>query len=326
MKYPTFFARVLLACSAIMACTAAQAADPTYPTKVIRQVLGFPPGGALDAFARTLGPKLSDSMGQAWVVENRSGAGGNIGSEAVIRSAPDGHTVLLALNTQLTANPSLYKLSFDPLKDLQPVTMMAFFESIVVVNPGVPANSLKELVDLAQQKKMSLNYASSGVGTSLHLAGEQLKRRANFEMTHVPYKGSNPALIGLVGGETQVMVSAVPSTLAHVKNGRLRALATTGAKRGATTPEIPTVAESGYPGFESISWFGMFVARGTPNYIVERLRNEVVRVLKEPDVLASMNKLGLDPVTSTPQELARRIDTEANELGGIIRSANIQAE
>lgn len=303
-----------------------QAAEPPYPTRPIRLLVGFPPGGSTDALARIITPKLGDSMGQNWIVDNRAGAGGNLAAETAAHANPDGHTVFLALNTQLTASPSLYKLPFNVQKDLQPITTLATHEHIVLVHPSVPVKTFKELIALAKQKPGALNYASSGIGGSLHLAAELLKRRAGFEITHIAYKGAGPAIAGVLAGEAPVMIGAVPSTYTYVTSGRLRALATTGAKRHKVTADLPTVAELGYPGFENIAWFGLFVPSGTPTSIVERIRRESLKALDQPDVQSTMARLGLDRETSTPAELAARIQAETAQLAAVIKEAGIRPE
>lgn len=302
------------------------AAEPAYPNRPVRLVLGFPPGGATDAMARIVAPKMADATGQSWIVDNRAGAGGNLAAEITAHASADGYTVLLALNTQLTAAPSLYKLPFNVEKDLQPVTTLATHEHIVLVNPAIPVKTFKELVALAKQKPGSLNYGSSGVGGSLHLAAELLKRRAGFEMTHIAYKGAGPAVAALLAGETQVMVGAVPSTYSFVTSGRLRALATTGAKRHKVTADLPTTAELGYPGFENIAWFGLFVPAGTPKSVVDRIQREVVNAFQQTDTQSAMARLGLDRETSTPAELAARLKAETAEYSALIKQANIRAE
>ena len=304
----------------------AHAAEPAYPTRSIRLVIGFPPGGALDVLARHISPKLSDAMGQVWVVENRAGAGGNLASEIVARANPDGHTVLLALNTQLTASPSLYKLPFSVEKDLQPLTMVAVFEHILVVHPGVPARTLQEFVALAKQKPDALNYASVGMGSTYHLIAELLMRRAGIHMMHVPYKGSAPATAGLLAGETQAMLGALPAMMPHITAGRLRGLATTGLKRHKLTPEVPTVAESGYPGFESVSWMALLAPGATPKSVAERIRSEVIKALQHADMETAMVRLGLDPETGTQAELAARIKSETEILAGVIKEAGIRPD
>lgn len=309
-----------------MAASVAQAADAAYPNRPVRLVVGFTPGGATDALARLIAPKLAESMGQPWIVDNRGGAGGNLGTEAVVRAAPDGYTVLFALDTQLTANPSLYKLPFNVQTGLRPVTMVAKFENVLVVNSALPAQNLQEFVASAKRDPDVLNYGSSGIGSTLHLASEMFKSRTGIEMRHVPYKGAAPALAAIVGGEIQAMVGAIPSTMPHIKSGKLRALATTGAKRNALTPDLPTVAESGYPGFESIGWFALMVPVGTPKDVVDRIRNETLKVLEDSDVRATMSTRGLDVQPSTPEELTLRIQAETAAVAEIIRKVGIRPE
>lgn len=302
------------------------AAETTYPTRPIRLVVPFAPGGGLDVMARIMSPKLTEAMGQTWIVDNRSGAGGNVGAEIVVRANPDGHTVLIALSQQLTANPSLYTLSFKVERDLQPVTMLATAEHMLVVHPAVPAKTVQEFVALAKQKPGALNYASSGVGTPVHLGAELLKKRAGIDMVHVAYKGGGPAAAALLSGEAKAMVGSVASTISFVKAGRLRAIATTGTKHSKLLPELPTIAESGYPGFEVTVWFALLAPRGTPGRVVDRIRSEAIKVLQQPDVQTAMARQGLEPETSTPTELAARIKTEAAMWSTIINELGIRAE
>lgn len=324
--------RTLAGCVGLAMATAmaigspATASAASYPERPIRLVVQFPPGGAADVLARILAPKLSQAMGQTWVVENRGGAGGNIGSDQVAKAAPDGYTVLLGLGQTLTANRSLYKMPFDVTKDLQPVTMVATHEHLLVVHPSASVATLAELVAFAKKNPGKLNYASSGVGGSLHLTTELLKHRAGIDITHVAYKGGGPAVTAALGGEPKVFVGTVASTLPYVKAGSLRALATTGLKRGRETPDIPTVAESGYPGFEAIGWYAIFVPRGTPDAIVERLRTEVTKVVAARDVHEALARQGLDVQTSSADEVSRRIEAETDLWSKLIKDAGIRAE
>jgi tripartite-type tricarboxylate transporter receptor subunit TctC len=304
----------------------AAAGDATYPSRPIRMIVGFPPGGGVDAVARLLCPKLTDALNQNCIVDNRPGAGGNVSSELTARSTPDGHTALVVLSTQLTVNPALYKLSFDVRKDLQPVSLLNWAEHILVIHPSVPARTLKEFVDVAKQKPGALNYASAGIGSSLHMAAELLKKRAGIAMTHVAYKGAGPAVAALLASEVQVLTGTVVSTVAHIKTGRLRALAATGAERSRTLPELPTVAESGYPGFNADAWYALMVPAGTPAAIVERLRAEVHKALASSDVQTAMARQGLNPQPGSPAELANRIKLETAQWAGIIKDAGIRAE
>ena len=321
--FSTFVAILLASCAA---GGVAQAAEPTYPTRPVRLVVPFAPGGGVDILARIMSPKLTDAMGQTWVVDNRGGAAGNLGAEIVARASPDGHTVLMALSTQLTANPSLYKMPFSVENDLQPVAMLVTAEHILVVHPGVQAKTFNEFIALARQKPGTLNYASAGVGSSIHLAAELLKKRTGIDMTHVAFKGAGPAVASMLGGETQVLTGTVASTIAFITAGRLRALATTGAKRSKVLPELPTVAESGYPGFEADAWYGILAPGATPKSIVERIRDEALKALQHTDVQTAMSRQGLAPATSTPAELAAHIKRETGIYAAVIKEAGIRAE
>jgi tripartite-type tricarboxylate transporter receptor subunit TctC len=304
----------------------AAAAAASYPNRPVRVVVASAPGGGVDAVARIISLKLSDSMGQTWVVDNRPGAGGNVGAEIVTRANPDGYTALTSTSTLLTVNPSLYKMSFSVEKDLQPISVLAVGEQVVVVHPSVAAKSLKDLVALAKQKPGFLNYASAGTGTAIHLGAELLKMRAEVDMTQVNYKGGGPAAAAVVAGEVQVLVGTVASTIPFVQSGRLRALATTGLKRSKTMPDLPTVAESGYPGFEAGLWFALSVPSGTPKPIIDRIHRETVKVLQQPDVQTAMARQGLDPEPSTPEEMAARISKETAMWAGLIKKIGIRLQ
>jgi tripartite-type tricarboxylate transporter receptor subunit TctC len=319
-------ARTAAAAAMALAFAAPAIAQQPYPTKPIRLLVPFAPGGGADTLARILTPKLSEAMGQQWVVDNRSGAAGNIAAETVARAAPDGYTAFMGFSTVLTVNPTLYKLSFDPSRDFAPVTLLATAQYLLVVHPSVPASSVQELVALAKQKPNSLNYASAGVGSPLHLAGELFQKRAGIKLTHVPYKGGGPAAAAVLSGEAQMIFGSVASSLPHVKAGKLRALATTGLKRSKVAPEVPTMAESGFPGFEVTSWYAFLLPAGTPAAIVKRIGDEAARALQRPDVQHVMAGQGLEAETSTPKALASRIATERKTWAEVIRSAGIKAE
>ena len=310
----------------LAAGAAAGAARAQTVSRPARIIVGFPPGGGVDTVTRLLCPKLTEALGQNCVIDNRPGAGGNLSTELAARSTPDGHTALVVLSTQLTVNPTLYKLSVAVQKDLQPVSLLNSAEHILVIHPSVPAKSLKEFVEVAKQKPGALNYASAGIGSSLHMAAELLKKRTGIAMTHVAYKGAGPAVAALLSSEVQVLTGTVVSTVAHIKTGRLRALAATGSERSRTLPELPTVAESGYPGFNADAWYALLVPVGTPTAIVERLRAEVHKALGSPDVQTAMARQGLNPQPSSPAELAQRIQLETALWAGIIKDAGIRAE
>ena len=304
----------------------AQATDSAYPTRPVRLVVPFSPGGGVDTTARIVSPKLSQYMGQNWVVDNRTGAGGNIASEIVARANPDGQTVLLALDTQLTANPLLYKLPFSVEKDLQPVVILAASDQMVVINPKVPARTLQEFVALVKQKPGGFRHGSAGVGSSNHLAAELFKKVAGLDMVHVPYKGAGPAVAAVLSGEIQMNISSTASTIGYIKAGRLRALASTGSKRSKSLPDVPTVAESGYPGYEAMQWYALVVPAATPKSVVARIYKDSVKALQTADVQASMERLGLQQETSTPEGLVARIKKENAKWAGVIKDANIRLQ
>jgi tripartite-type tricarboxylate transporter receptor subunit TctC len=321
--------RWIVACAGLVVSavgTGGYAAAP-YPSRPVRLVVPFAPGGGADTLSRIIAPRLSEAMGQQWIVDNRSGAAGNLAAEIVANAVPDGHTVFMGFSTVLTVNPVLYrKLTFDVEKHFQPVTLLATAQYILVLHPGVPAGTVGELVALAKRKPGSLNYASAGVGSPLHLAAELFKKRAGVDMVHLPYKGGGPAAAAVLAGEAQVIFGSVASSLPHVKAGRLRALATTGLRRSKVAPELPTMAESGFPGFDVRSWYAFLVPAGTPAAIVRRLNEEAVKVVALPEVQAAMSRQGLESETTTPRELAQRIKSETAVWAGVIRDAGIKPE
>lgn len=324
---PRFAFGIAAQAAAMLILFAGYAAAQTYPNKPIRVVLPFPPGGGTDALARIISPKLSEGLGQSIVIDNRPGATGNIAADIVAKSAPDGYTLFMSFSTVLTANKSLYsKLPFDPIRDFAPITQLATAQFILVAHPSVPAKSVSELIALAKAKPGSLNYASSGVGGPLHLAAEMFKRRAGIDMVHVAYKGGGPAAAAVLGGETQVLFGSVASSLPHVKSGRLRALAVTGLKRSPLAPELPTLDESGFPGFNVAGWDGFVAPTGTAREIIARLRAEIVKVLGLPDVRGLINNIGYEPTGTTPEQLAAIIKTETAAWAKVIKDAGIKAE
>jgi tripartite-type tricarboxylate transporter receptor subunit TctC len=302
------------------------AAPAEYPTRPVRLLVPFAPGGGADTLARILTPRLTEAMGQQWVVDNRGGAGGNIAAETVARAAPDGYTVFMGFSTVLTVNPSLYKLAFNMERDLLPVTLLATAQYILVVHPSVPANNVKDLIAVLKQKPKSLNFASAGVGSPLHLASELFQRRAGVQMVHIPYKGGGPAAAAVLGGEAHLLFGSVASSLPHVKSGRLKALATTGLRRSKVAPDLPTMAEAGFPGFDVTTWYSLMVPAGTAGAIVKRIHAEAVKALQRPDVQQPMAGQGLEVETSTPQELAARIKSESKTWAEVIKAAGIRAE
>ena len=315
-------------CGAIGLCGIgpAEAATPAYPTRPIRLLVPFAAGGGSDTLARILSAKMSESMGQTWVVDNRGGAGGNLAAETVARAEPDGHTVFIALSTVITVNPSLYKLPFSVERDLQPAVMLAGAQYILVVHPSVPAKTVAELVTLAKQKPGTLNYASGGTGTPLHLAAELMKRRAGILMTHIAYKGGGPAAASVLAGETQVLFASVASSIPHIKAGKLRAIATTGAKRSKVAPDLPTIAESGYPGFDVSTWYALLVPARTPQSVIERLYAEALKAMDHAEVQKAMAAQGLEVEPGTAKEVAARMKTETAMWAAVIKEAGIKAQ
>jgi len=313
---------------AVAACMSlsAAAADDNYPTRPVRLLVPFAPGGGADALSRIITPKMHDALGQAWVVDNRGGAAGNIAAETVAKAAPDGYTALMGFSTVLTVNPSLYKLPYSVTKDLQPVTLLATAQYILVIHPSVAATNLKDFIALAKQKPGSLNYASAGVGSPLHLAAELFKKRAGIDMAHLAYKGGGPAAVAVLAGEAQVLFASVASSIPQVKAGKLKALATTGTKRSKVVPELPTIAESGFPGFDVSTWYALLVPARTSAAIVNKIRGAAIKAVALPDVQEAMSRQGLDVETSTPQELAARMSAETAVWAGVIKDAGIKAE
>src|SRR2546421_2593673 len=298
-----------------------------FPEKPIRFVIGFTPGGPSDLLARSLGQKLGERWNQQVVVENRPGAGGNVAAEAVAKSPPDGYTWLLGNNSILATNQSLYKhLGYDPVRDFAPVALVAIQPNILVVNPAVPVSSVTELIALAKAKPGELNYASSGSGAAAHLAGELFKAMTGVEMVHVPYKGAQPALTDVIAGQAQLMFATSASVIPYIKAGRLRALAVTTARRSATVPELPTLSESGVPGFEAITWHGVVVPAATPGPLVERLNADIVRVLRMRDLRERLESLGAELATGTPQDFADYIAREIPKWAKVVKDSGARAE
>lgn len=297
-----------------------------YPGRPVRLVVPFAPGGGTDMIARIMAPRIADSLGQQVVVDNRPGAAGIIGAEAVARAQPDGQTLLIALTGTLAINPSLYrKLPYEPLSSFAPISLLATSPNILVVHPSIPVRTVTQLIALAKARPGELNFASSGTGGAPHLAGELFNRLAGINIVHVPYKGAGPALTDVLGGHVSSMFSALPPVLPHVKSGKLRALAITAAKRSALAPGLPTMAEKGVPGFEVSSWFGMLAPAGTPKEIIDRLNKEAVGALASAEVKDKFALQGLEPMTSTPDGFSAFIRTEIARWGKIVRDSGISA-
>jgi tripartite-type tricarboxylate transporter receptor subunit TctC len=317
--------RMVLATVAI--AVAGTVGGQSFPSRPVTLTVGFAPGGGTDTAARIIAQKLSENLAQSVIVENKTGAGGNIAAQHIAMAPPDGYTLHLTSVGPMTVAPHIVKdLAYDPKRDIAPITMGVVFPNVFVVHSGVPAKTLAEFVALAKQKPGQLTYASSGVGGAGHLAGELFKERAGIEVLHVPYKGGGPAMTDLLGGRIDMYVG-VPSTVApHVDAGKLRALATTGGKRTATMAGVPTVAESGYPGFEATNWYA-FVAPGkTPVDLLDFWNRELTKVLNDPSVNADLAKHGLDPAPGTRAELAQYMERESQKWGKVVREAKITAE
>ncbi len=302
------------------------AAAQGYPGKQLRLVVPFPPGGPVDVTGRLIAQKLGDSSGQTVIVDNRIGAGTIIGTELVVKSAPDGHTLLI-VPTQIAINPSMYaKLPYDTLTDLAAVTQMTYQPFLLIVNPAVPAKTVRELIALAKAKPGALNCASSGIGGANHLACELFNTMAGTKITHVPYKGAAPAITDLIGGQIQVYFPNPITAIQHINSGKLRALAITGKQRASMLPDLPTVAESGVPGYEAGTWFGVFAAGTTPRDIVRRVQQEFARVLQLPDVRQNLTAEGGEIIASTPEQFATYLKAEIIKWGEVVKFSGAKAE
>jgi len=306
---------------------AGQAAAQNYPTKPVRFVVPFAPGGSADISARGLSVRMSESLGQTVVIDNHGGAGGAIGAEIVAKAPPDGYTVLYTTNGPVTVNQSLQKgLRYDPMKDLMPVTIVASLPSVLVVHPSLPATSVKDVIALAKARPGQIAFASGGPGASNHLAAELLNYLANIKLVHIPYKGGGPAAIAVLSGECALLFATMPSVLGHVKAKRLVAIAVTSEKRSAVTPDIPTIAESGIPGYEMTSWVGILVPRGTPEPIASRLLQEAKKAMQFPDVRNRLTSEGYEIVLNGPEQMALRMQVEADKWAKVIKAAHISGD
>ncbi len=315
----------IAACIAVLV-TAANAAAQDYPTRPVRMVVPYAAGGPVDIVARITAQKLSESLSQQVVVDNRAGAGGNIALEVVARSTPDGYTLLMGANGTNAINPGLYKkMPVDPEKDLTPVSMVASSAMILVVHPSLPVASVKQLIALARAKPGAVTYASSGSGSTAHLSGELFKSMARVDLLHVPYKGAGPALTDLVAGQVQTMITGVSSTLPYVKAGRLKALGVSSDKRQPLLPDVPTIAEQ-LPGYEVATWYGVFVPAGTPKPVVDKLNQTLVRIFVTPDAQARLAAVGADARTNTPEQFAQAVSRERAKWAAIIKESGARAE
>ncbi len=298
-------------------------AQASFPAKAITTVVGFAPGGGTDTVARIVGKTLGETLGQQVIVDNKAGAGGTIAVDLVAKAAPDGYTLVLANVGAMAANPHIMKLQYDPLKDLTPITMATVFANVIVVQPELGAKTLAQFLDIARQRPGRLTYGSSGVGGAAHLAGELLEMVAKVYLVHVPYKGGGPGMQGFLGQQTDAFIATPVTALAHVKTGRAVAIATTSPKRAALMPDVPTVAESGFPGFDATNWYAYFGPKGMPKELVNALNQAIVKTLKDPAAIALLEKQGVEPAPGSPEELARYLEREYQTWGRVIKQAGI---
>jgi tripartite-type tricarboxylate transporter receptor subunit TctC len=299
----------------------------SYPNKPIRLICPFPPGGAVDIASRATAHTLSQLLGQPVTVDNRPGAGGNIGAEITAKSAPDGYTLLMTTSGIMGINPALYsKIPFDSIKDFAPVSMLVSLNNVLVLNPSVPAKSVQEVINLAKAQPGKLTYASSGNGTSIHLSGELFKSMTGVDMLHIPYKGSSPAVTDLLAGQVNMMFDNIPSSLPHIKAGKLRALAVTGSKRSQLLPDLPTIAEAGVPGYDSYVWFGVVAPAGTPSEIIAKLNAALVKTAATPEFRDRLTSQGYDVMSSTPEQMAASIRGEIAKWGKVVKASGAKVD
>ncbi len=315
----------VVAVLAAIACTPCLAQP--WPAKSVRIIVPFPPGGGLDLYARMVAEKMQESMGQQMVVENRGGASGMIGADAVAKAAPDGYTVLFSTAAEISINQHLYrKMSYDPVKDLAPASYAAHAALLFSVHPSIPARSVKALVELAKRRPGELSYASAGTGSVHHLTGELLKTITGIDIIHVPYKGAGPAVIDMMGGQVSMGFSALPSSLPHARTGKLRALAVTSAKRSEAAADIPTFVELGFPAIDVVSWYGVLAPARTPPEIVARLSKEVNAASSRPEIRSKLLQQGIEVIGTTPGEFAQFIQSEVARYSKIIRDSGAKLE
>jgi tripartite-type tricarboxylate transporter receptor subunit TctC len=319
--------RWMVAGSLSLTAVLAQAQTAGYPVKPVRWVVPFPPGGSADIMGRMIGQDLAKALGQQVVIENRAGASAIVGSEYVAKSPADGYTLLQANVSQMTIHPSLYpRLPYDPLKDFAPVTVLGIVTSVMVTTPSLPVASVRDLVALAKKRPGQLNFTSSGAGSSTHLTGELLKQRAGIAMTHINYKGSGPALTDVMAGFVEIMFENLPSALPFINANKLKVLAVTGKDRSPVLKSVPTLAESGFPGFDMVSWQALVAPAGTPRAVVDRLNAEVAKVLKTPEMKEKMTGLGTDVVANSPEQFAQYLREETAKWSKIVKDAGIKLE
>jgi tripartite-type tricarboxylate transporter receptor subunit TctC len=312
--------------AAALAAGAGHAADSGYPVKSVRLIIAYAAGGGTDTVGRVFAQKLTDGLGRQVIVDNRPGANGNIATEIAVNSPPDGYTMIMGNIGPIGVNPHLYKLAFDPMRDLAPVTLIATAPLLVVVHPSLPVNSLKDLIALAKRQPGKLSYSSAGVGSSNHLAGALFNIEAGVDVVHIPYKGAAPALVDLIAGQVQLSFQTLPSVSPNVRAKRLKPLVITSRKRAASFPEIPTSAESGLPGFEVSAWYSFLVPAGTPRAVIDRLNAEILKALKHKNVIERLQVEGADVAGTTPEEFAEFMRAETAKWGRVVKLSGMKAD
>jgi tripartite-type tricarboxylate transporter receptor subunit TctC len=317
-----------LAAIAAVSTAATARAEETFPARPIKIIVGYAPGGTTDIIARVIAPRMAERLGQAVVVENRPGAGGNLGAELVARAAPDGYTLQMGTAGNMTVNPSIYaNIKFDPVRDFAPISLVAAVSNVMVVNPAVPAKTVAEFIAWAKERPNKVFFASSGIGNTPHMTGELFNLMTGLSLVHVPYKGSGPALTELIGGQSaHVMFDNLPSAIGHVRSGSLRALATTGSQRAPAAPDLPTLQEAGLKDFDVRGWFGLFAPAATPAPIVAKLHAALTAALEEPSTRKSLESQGAEVVGNTPAEFARIVAVEGKSWAEVVKAAKIEVQ
>jgi tripartite-type tricarboxylate transporter receptor subunit TctC len=315
----------MLSAAGVLLALTTTAGAQDYPTKPVRLIIPFPPGGSNDVVGRMIATKLSERLGKQIVVDNRGGAGGVIGTEAAANATPDGYTLGM-ISIAHAVNPWLYKLTYDPIKSFEPVAALATGPNVLAINPGLGVNSVKELIALAKSKPGAIQYASAGVGSFQHLGGELFKLEAGVDMLHVPFKGGGPAMVDVIGGHTKLLFSSLVQTTPHLKSGKLKALGTGGKTRSPVLPDVPTIAEAGVPGYQATNWWGLVAPAGTPAPIIAKLQKEIAAVQQSPDVQQQFARQGASILQMQPAEFAAFIDTEMKKWGRVVKEGKLKKE
>lgn len=318
--------RTVVGILCLLGATASPLWAQSYPSKPVRLILPFPPGGPTDILGRAVGQKLSEQIGRPVVIDNRPGAGGNLGVELAAKSPPDGYTIVLS-SPLIAISPSLYsKLNYDPIKDLAPISLVATIQNLMIVHPSVPAKTLKEFIQLARNNPGKLNFGSGGVGTTTHLASELLKSLAKIKMVHVPFKGTGQAMLGLMGGQVDMLVIAVPPTIPQIQAGKIRALAVLSDRRASALPNVPTAKEAGVDNYEVPIWYGILAPAGTPGSIINTLNQELTKALTSTDLRERLAAVDVEPMTSTPEQFANFIKSETVRYAKVIKDSGAKAD